>query len=130
MSFESTLRCDDCGRSLEQVGTCPAWCSRTVQAYHAHYELVKSVGAAFVAKHNTFFAQDVASTMDTLGNVGLALEQDAYDQADAEDASRVDDELVELRCLRDAVGNFFYSPDGAAYERLERAFERVQSCGE
>lgn len=70
----------------------------------------------------------VADAMDALGNVALALETDCRESEDA--AARETGELVALRRLRDAVGNFFYSPDGAAYERLERAFERVQSCGE
>lgn len=73
----------------------------------------------------------VADAMDALGNVHLALETDVLDSEDALDAIVGDSaELVELRRLRDAVANFFYSSDSAAYERLERAFERVQSCGE
>lgn len=76
--MESSLRCDDCNRTLETAGACAAWCRYAVRV-NAHYELVKSVGATFVAHHNTFVAQDVAATMDSLGNVGMALEQDVED---------------------------------------------------
>lgn len=76
--MESILRCDDCNRSLETSGACAAWC-RYSAPVNAHYELVKSVGGAFMAQNDTFFSQDVASAMDSLGNIGMALEQDAED---------------------------------------------------
>lgn len=66
-------------------------------------------------------AFNIAEAMDALGNLKLAW------VADAEPAP-VELELTELRRLRDAVGNFFYSPDGEAYTRLERAFERALEC--
>lgn len=54
-----------------------------------HYTLVKSVGLSFLAAPTAssaayFFALAVADTMDSLGNVSLALEQDAHDAWDAE----------------------------------------------
>lgn len=94
MRFESVLRCDDCGRSLEQAGTCPVWCRYTTKALaNAHYDLVKSVGAAFVAQHNTLASQDAAAAMDSLGSIGLALETDCLDNED-EDLSRAAAEIA------------------------------------
>lgn len=59
---------------------------------YSHYGLVKSVGYAFLACPPAIilagggyrFALTVADTMDSLGNVSLALEQDAHDAWDAE----------------------------------------------
>lgn len=59
---------------------------------YSHYGLVKRVGHAFLACPPAIilagadyrFALAVADTMDSLGNVSLALEQDAHDAWDAE----------------------------------------------
>lgn len=57
---------------------------------NAHWALVKSFGHDYRASVETStqaayrFACDVADAMDSLGNAGIAADQDAHDQWDAE----------------------------------------------